>query len=224
MNSQRKTSLVLVVSVISLLLIPGCTTPSPRGPVVPIAEREQNLADLVRIMSGSFSTNPQARAEPQSDRNMEMHITPIWTDRTDGRWLYVEQTMAAQPERPFRQRVYKLTAHPDGTLESAVFLIPADPLRYAGAWHDPARFTALRPENLTLRAGCSLSLRRNPDGSFAGGTRANTCASDLEGAAYATSDVMYFADRLVIWDRGFDASGKQVWGPAKGGYEFVRMQ
>jgi hypothetical protein len=29
---------------------------------------------------------------------------------------------------------------------------------------------------------------------------------------------------LTTWDRGFDASGKQVWGSVKGAYEFKRRR
>ena len=31
-------------------------------------------------------------------------------------------------------------------------------------------------------------------------------------------------DRLLSWDRGFDAAGKQVWGAEKGPYEFLRVK
>jgi hypothetical protein len=39
---------------------------------------------------------------------------------------------------------------------------------------------------------------------------------------YATSTVRLFADKFVSWDRGYDASGKPVWGAVEGGYVFER--
>jgi hypothetical protein len=34
--------------------------------------------------------------------------------------------------------------------------------------------------------------------------------------------VVLGADRMVSWDRGWDATGAQVWGATKGGYIFVK--
>jgi hypothetical protein len=42
------------------------------------------------------------------------------------------------------------------------------------------------------------------------------------GAAYATSEVTILPDRLVNWDRGFDAPGGQVSGATEGGYVFLK--
>ena len=55
-----------------------------------------------------------------------------------------------------------------------------------------------------------------------GGTRGEGCASNLRGAAYATSEVVIMPGRIESWDRGFDAEGHQVWGAEKGAYVFVR--
>ena len=41
-------------------------------------------------MTGTFSTAVQATEDPEFF-DLSLHIKPIWTDRTDGRWLYVEQ-------------------------------------------------------------------------------------------------------------------------------------
>jgi len=32
------------------------------------------------------------------------------------------------------------------------------------------------------------------------------------------------ADRMVSWDRGVDAGGRQVWGAERGGYVFDRVE
>ena len=110
----------------------------------------------------------------------------------------------------------------DGAYESRVFLLPGSPLRFAGAWKDPARLAGLGPSDLKPREGCTVTLRRGEDGSFQGGTVGKGCPGDLAGAAYATSDVLLTADSLVLWDRGFDSDGKQVWGATQGAYRFDR--
>ncbi len=57
---------------------------------------------------------------------------------------------------------------PVGTIESRVFTLPGDPLRFAGKWATPVDFETLKPEDLELRAGCSLYLRRASDGAYVG--------------------------------------------------------
>ena len=110
----------------------------------------------------------------------------------------------------------------DGAFRSEVFTLP-EPARYVGAWHDPARLHDLSPDSLELRAGCDVVLRRGSEGIFVGATVGSGCASDLSGAAYATSVVTVWPDRLETWDRGFDAAGEQVWGAEEGPYIFLRQ-
>ena len=57
---------------------------------------------------------------------------------------------------------------------------------------------------------------------FVGSTEGLACNSDLKGAIYATSIVIVSKDQLYSWDRGYDISGKQVWGSEKGGYIFKK--
>lgn len=187
------------------------------------ARVQSDLAVLTDWMTGSFSSAAQAEADPENYYDIRLQMVPIWTGRDDGPWLYVEQAAAGALERPYRQRVYHLIPHPDGTIESAVYVLPGDPLVYAGAWREPARFDEIGPSDLELRSGCSLYLARRADGSFAGSTRGTDCASNLRGATYATSEAVIKADSLVSWDRGFDASGAQVWGATAGGYVFQKV-
>lgn len=173
-------------------------------------------------MTGSFSSAAQAEADPEF-RVILLHMTPIWPGRRDGRWLYVEQAAAEAADKPYRQRIYRLAAEWDsGTLRSDVFELPGDPLAFAGAWKTPRDFDRLAPEDLSPRSGCSIVLRAQADDSFKGATLANECASSLRGASYATSEAEITPTGLRTWDRGYDASGQQVWGAVKGPYEFLR--
>jgi hypothetical protein len=49
------------------------------------------------------------------------------------------------------------------------------------------------------------------------------CGSTLNGASYATSEVLLESTLLLSWDRGFDARDQQVWGATAGGYVFDRL-
>lgn len=188
-----------------------------------LSGRDQVRADLAVLaawLSGSFSSAAQA-AQDDEFRDIRLQVAPIWRERADGPWLYVEQAAATSLEAPYRQRVYHLVAHDDGSLESVVYALP-HPERVVGAWRRPELLAHLTPDGLEERTGCSIRLRRRADGSFVGRTGERSCPSDLRGASHATSEVTVTAGQLVSWDRGFDADGQQVWGAETGGYRFVR--
>jgi hypothetical protein len=149
-------------------------------------------------------------------------MVPIWPHRPDARWLYVEQARAGYEDRPYRQRVYRVSSAGDGSLISEVYAIP-DPLRFAGAWRDDAPLSALSPDSLVIREGCAVRLRRSGN-AFKGGTTGRECVSKLRGAAFATSEVIVTPDMLVSWDRGYDEDSTQVWGAEGGGYVFRKTR
>jgi hypothetical protein len=150
-------------------------------------------------------------------------MVPIWPAAKEGKWLYVEQAMSSLLARPYRQRIYHVTAQADGTIKSEVYMLPGEALKFAGAWKKPELFDALKPEELKHKDGCAVVLKKGDDGAYVGGTNGKDCASDLRGAAYATSQVHMDAKGLVTWDRGYDKDGNQVWGAEKGGYHFKRV-
>lgn len=199
------------------LVVGGCAAAGKGG-----SAGERDVTLLQQQLTGSFTSTEQAREDPENYLDIHLHMTPIWAERTDGKWMYVEQAAAARLDRPYRQRVYRLTANADGTVTSAVYTLPGDALAYAGAWKDVGKLKGLTPEQLTLREGCALVLRREGE-TFIGATQGTGCASDLRGAAYATSRAHIAPEMLETWDQGFDAQGKQVWGAEKGPYQFRRQ-
>ena len=84
------------------------------------------------------------------------------------------------------------------------------------------KLAGLTPDSLADRQGCSIYLHKRGKKMFSGATTGKECQSSLRGAAYATSEVTVYPDKLVSWDRGWDKDDKQVWGAEKGGYVFVK--
>lgn len=179
---------------------------------------QAKLDKLVGYMTGSFTSAQQAKND--SDYfDISLKMTPVWETRTDAKWLYVEQAMSSKLDKPYRQRVYKVSYNKKTkTYESAVYTLP-NPSRFI---NNPNSVNKLTPDSLTAREGCTVYLKAKGK-KFVGGTQGNACASDLKGAAYASSKVTILSDRLVSWDQGFDTAGKQVWGATKGGYIFRRV-
>lgn len=202
------------------LAVSGCATPGSKGKEW---SPDRELGRLATLMAGSFASTAQHEADPENFLDIRLHMVPIWTARRDGKWLYVEQAAAANTERPYRQRVYKLARGAEGALESRVFELPGDPLAYAGAWRETRPLVRVSPEQLIPREGCAIVLRPTAAGGFEGSTRGRECLSTLRGSAYAMSEVMIEPWGMRTWDRGFDADGKQVWGSTAGPYEFRRI-
>ena len=183
-------------------------------------DETSDLDLLTEWMTGAFSSAGQAAEDPEFF-DISLHMTPIWTDRVDGRWLYVEQAVSEAQDRPYRQRIYRVDEVAPGLFESQVYTLP-DPGSVIGAWRTDAPLSDLNPDDLKEREGCSIVLRRR-DETFIGSTLAWLCSSSLRGAYYATSEVMITPDGMVSWDRGFAEDQKQVWGSVKGGYVFDRI-
>jgi len=179
------------------------------------------LERVATLLTGTFSSADQALAD-KNYRNTTLHAVRIWPDRTDGPWLYVEQAIAEALDQPYRQRVYQLALAADGTVETRVFTLD-DPIRTTGAWRKTTPLSDLTPTRITFNEGCSVFFRAMPDGSFLGATHGDGCASDLRGATHATTEATLSSDQIVWWERGFNASGRQVWGSATGGYVFKRV-
>lgn len=214
------------------VLMASCATPtappdpppSPDASPAPAPEAEIAPADdvqtVVALMTGSFSSREQAQADPEYF-DIRLHMIPIWTEQSDARWLYVEQAVATAPDKPYRQRVYRVSPGDDGQIISAVFTIE-EPLRFALAWKDPGKLESLERGAVTQKPGCEVRLTRRGEQHFEGATGERTCSSDLRGASWASSEVKVTAEGVDSWDRGYNDAGEQVWGATKGGYRFRR--
>ena len=187
------------------------------------SDDEHDFSTLVAWMTGSFTSEAQAERD-DSYFDIRLQMWPIWPEHTTPTqtWLYVEQAVAGREDTPYRQRVYRVRDLGDGQYESTVFTIPGGP-RFFGAWRDDAPLASLAPDSLEERAGCAIILEHDGDHTFVGSTDERSCASDLRGAAYATSMVRITEHGLDSWDRGFDAEGLLVWGAEFGPYEFRRV-
>jgi hypothetical protein len=185
----------------------------------PKKNKKAKLSDLVSFMEGQYSSEKQSIA----DTNY-MHITldmmQIWEDRKDGAWLYVEQTAAWTPGKPYRQRVYHLEKITDSTFTSTILSMP-EPKRFVGTRMNDSLINTLTPDSLSVLPGCALNLTYR-NGGFIGATNIGECLNSWGDAQYATSEVAIYADSLYSWDRGYDSTHTQVWGAEQAGYQFLK--
>ncbi len=203
----------------------GVAQPATPPPVV-----EPEEARLSRFLVGHFDSADQAKADP-SYFVITLDSCPVVAPEIGPRVLYVEQARPGSP--PYRQRLYVLEAAGAHAATSRVLEL-ADPKPMVGACTRASPPT-LRAIDATERSGCTVAMHwtgdayvgHTPDARWNGSTFEPVpgtvrCASTLQGATFATTDVRLDASSLRSWDRGWDASGKQVWGATAGPYVFVR--
>jgi prolyl oligopeptidase len=184
------------------------------------ASKKTDLDLLVSWMQGTYNSYEQSLADTNY-LNITLDMRPIWQERTDGKWLYVEQAVANMTYQPYRQRIYQVVAKGKNTFESRVYTLP-QPARFVGQWNNQTLFAQINPDSLILRDGCAIILKKTGN-TFTGQTNEKSCPSDLRGAAYATSKVTISEHQLLSWDQGFDKAGKQVWGATTGPYQFNKL-
>jgi CpeT protein len=179
------------------------------------------LDDYARVQVGSFTSEVQAKQDARYDA-VTWHIAEIWTDDDPGeRWLYTESWMPNSPA-PYMQRISRLRQEADGTVSARRYTLPEAP-RYVGAWQEPSRFASLKPAELAELHGCDAVITRAGAGRFESSTSGARCRNSYKNASYAISQSALTADEMINWDRGFDAAGNLVWGPAAGGYRLRRV-
>ncbi len=210
-----KRTILLTVMALVAVSFAACTTDEPAEPEI------SNFNRLAIWMQGLYSSHDQSIAD-SSYFDIRLAMVRIWSDRTDGVWLYVEQAAASSMERPYRQRVYHLTQTDSVTFRSDVFTFE-EPLRFAGVWKEASAMVALNPDSLTETTGCGIVLHKDSDSVYVGATVDKGCLNDWGEATYATSEVRITPSVLFSWDRGWNDKDEQVWGAEKGGYEFKRV-
>lgn len=184
--------------------------------------KKDDLKELATRMTGIFSSGQQA-AKDSSYAMLVLHMKPIWQNKTDGYWFYVEQAAAQSLQKPYRQRIYHVYQQDNYILVNKVYEIQY-PDQYIGAWKDGNKLYQLTEDALIDREGCAIYFHKNKDGDYSGSTPGKECLSSVRGAAYATSEVTIYKDKMMSWDRGWNAGGQQVWGAEKGGYIFIKSK
>jgi CpeT protein len=196
----------------ALVLFAGCSGSKVAG--------GKELVRLESYMEGHFNSTAQSKAD-SNFYDITLHMQRIWPEKKDAFYLYVEQAVTSMATKPYRQRVYRVSRVDKYNYLSEVYSLPEES-KWINAWQEPAKFSALKFEDLIERTGCAVQLV--PDnGYFYGATDGEGCESTLRGAKYATSEVEIRPDMILSWDRGYDAQGVQVWGSENGAYEFVKQ-
>lgn len=192
--------------------VDAAQTPVDAPPAVEPVENR-----VFRHLLGRFDSGAQALSDPQYF-SIRVEACRIEVPDLGPRVLYLEQSRTGMS--PYRQRLYVVERDgADDRAVSRVFELNT-PSRYVGLCADVSR-ARITPDDVIERAGCAVHLTATGD-RFEGGTVGRECESTLNGATYASSEVVLRANGFSSWDRGFDAADHQVWGATAGPYLFAR--
>ena len=184
-------------------------------------QTEGDLKILADWMQGSYNSEEQSQND--SDYyNILLEMKKIWTNRSDGYWLYVEQAVAETKDQPYRQRIYHLVFE-DNIIKSIIYSL-RDEKKFIGGWKNTEIFYDLDPDSLQKRIGCEVIIKWLNENTFIGSTVENKCTSNMRGASYATTEVTITNNMVLSWDRGYNDKDEQVWGAVKGGYIFKKIK
>jgi hypothetical protein len=151
-------------------------------------------------------------------------VTPepkLADDMKGGFWLYVEESRMAKSSVATGQNFLHFTRLDDQTVLVKSYDAP-NPGSYAGSWSDPSKMKNLKLEDLSEQQHCEVYLKKDESGNYYGTTAGRECTSTTNGASYATVDVMIYPNMFLIWERGFDANGNQVWGATRESYKYTK--
>ena len=189
------------------------------------AAAEDAALELLSLSAGSWTSRDQSSA-PGYDW-VESETVRILTERPDGVWLYQENAVlgasageAPRPgakDRPYFQVVIQLRSLGPGEVLATTYRL-AGPEAASGArgiWASPGR--AFDPGWIGETA-CMNRMHRVAEGFWQGTAE---CPNTYKGAVKVDSRSIRTRAAYVNWDRGFDAAGRLVWGPATGGYVFT---
>ena len=206
--------------ILSMLIASGSCTTTKSTKIEP--QPSNGLDRLYNLMAGEFSSEAQS-LQDSTFFNINLVMVPIWEDDPNSKWLYVEQAATETIDRPYRQRVYKVSKISDDVYESRIYEIPR-PERFIQGWKNPEVFETINADSLIVRQGCAVYLKENSSSCFSGATRDKECLSSLRGASYATSIVTVCENEIVSWDQGWNSNDEQVWGASRGGYVFKKEE
>ena len=182
---------------------------------------EQQVKEVVSHLDGAMDTSAQANKNPKAS-NVRITSCKITVEgagsNNDQAFLYQEQALSQELNQPYRQRFLRIAPSANrSSVESAVFK-PPTPKAWTGLCAKPEAERVVKMSDVG-KSTCSVFLQRQGD-KYVGDTKAGGCPTNWKGATRITNHIILHQTGMDTQDRGFDATGKQVWGAKDESYQF----
>ncbi len=189
---------------------------SPAAPEAPASAGE-----AAAWATGLFDTRDQAALDPEV-RPVRLVTVAVPKSRLSfgAPVLYWEEAFSDRLDRPEVQRFLRFEEDATGKLLARLFALK-ERLVAAGKWSNPSDLALFGKNDVREQTDCVVFLTKT-DGRYEGKTGGRSCGAAAGTAVTASLELRIWPDRMEVWDRGFDAEGRQVFGPLKGPYRFVK--
>ncbi|MCO4294076.1 chromophore lyase CpcT/CpeT [Solitalea sp. MAHUQ-68] len=193
-------------------------------PIVSAQKLSKELKQLRENLSGRFSNEDQARFS--IDTKPETFVMKqIWAEKeNDELWFYAERFRADSTNLPHQQFVWHVKQTDQNRYFIEIFT-PKTSLPLITDWKSKTPLFAGLTDTMLVKLSCPLYIVRKTMIEFTGGTKANTCVAGLPAnAVYKTIELYCSESTLMLWERGYNATGKLVYGSDKGGTVFRKLE
>lgn len=186
------------------------------------ANIDLQVKEVVSHLDGAMDTSAQASTNPKAPNvritTCKVKVEDAASLNRPQQFLYQEQAMSRQLDKPYRQRFLRIAPSADNrSVESAVFK-PPTPAAWIGLCDKPEAQRIVKTSDIG-ESKCSVLLQRQGD-NYVGETKKGGCPSDYKGAVRITNRIVLHQAGMDTLDRGFDATGKQIWGAKNDPYQF----
>ncbi len=217
----RLPNLVLLAVFAGAIVCPARAA-EPPGPL-PL---DRQLALLLEWFPGEWDNHEQHWRHKTVERREKPHdwihhvFRPVQVPAIGEHAFFVRQTFGDQPDRVYRQRLYRFTVDPERSAVRLSIYTFRDEARYADGWRDPSILTDLGPADLETRPGCDVFWRLEPTARyFEGEMEAGACrfrSERLGKDIVIHDDLRLSSEELWIRDVATDLDGNRVFGDPDG--------
>ncbi len=216
MSSLKTAALLVAIGLTS------ATTPTSATPATP--DLGQQVQEVAAYLEGTMATASQAAANSKAP-NVQMTTCRVHVassgQTTDVIFLYQEQALAGQLEKPYRQRFLQLSPSSYSQSVRSLSYRPSNAAAWVNFCNKPLSDRTVSLSDLG-KPVCSVFLKRLGD-TYSGRTPADGCPANVRGAVRITNQIVLSKSGMDTWDRGYDSTGKQVWGAKTEAYQYRKV-
>lgn len=146
------------------------------------------LSQLRDMLTGDFRSTEKLQVGRQPDY-VVVQSRPIWQDRTDGYWLYLEQFVAVDDNLPALQTVLHFYVSKNQDLVCDTYAL-TDPSAFASATRQQSLLQKLSYAGLKKNDACPIAFQKKGDVMFVGKTLEMACNLQARGYVQAALELV----------------------------------
>ncbi len=215
MNWKKRQTMLREHRILTLgILLTNCVAGLPSS-AVPL---DSNVRGVVSHLVGIMDTTDQAANNPTAP-SVRMTTCEVDIEETPNTvYLYQEQALTKNIERPYRQRVLNIQLSEDGEMIISESFKIMNPETIIGFCNQPETKRKLSLDTLE-KSVCRVFLKPKDNG-YIGHTPPEGCPANIRGAVTITNTILLHEEGMDTWDRGLDENGNQVWGAENEPYQY----